>query len=176
MHLQDDKYPDSGSHIYARDSYQSLHATQSTQLCVAAKKNDISALIKLIDAGVIGVDVAPASTKGWTPLHYACKFGSFAAALLLIQNGADLLQKNDAAYTPLMFVDAKSFEFKQLLTAYRLVKYNTSLNKHSLTSISLFSRHHEQQIEIQERKQMAQIHSLLQTEEGLEEITRALNP
>ncbi|MDR3502643.1 MAG: ankyrin repeat domain-containing protein [Legionella sp.] len=174
LHLQDDSYPDSGSHIYARDNYQYLQATQSNQLCVAAKKNDIPALIKLIDDGVTGVNVAPANTKGWTPLHFACKFGNFEAALLLIQNGADLFQKNDAGSTPLIFVDAKSFEFKQLLTAYRLVKYNTSLNKHALTTMSLFSRHHEQQIDMQERNQMVGIHELLQTDEGLSSINRTL--
>lgn len=174
LHLQDDSYPGSGCHIYARDRYQDLQAAQSTQLCIAAKKNDTAALIKLIDEGITGVNVAPANAKGWTSLHFACKFGNLEAAFLLIQNGANLFQKNDAGSIPLNYIDANSFEFKQLLTAYRLVKYNSSRNQHALTTMSLFSRHHEQQIDMQERNQMIGLQSLLQTETGLSEINRQL--
>lgn len=174
IHLQDDNLNESGTHIYARDSYQELSNKQSNLFCIASKNNDIAGLIKLIDNGITDVNGSPSNAKGWTPLHYACKMGHYDVALLLIQNGANLLQKNAAGSTPLNFIDPNIFEYKKLITAYRLVKYNTAINPYTLTSISLFARHHENQIDSKTCEQLNGVQKLLETPEGLSSITQML--
>ncbi|KTC82979.1 ankyrin repeat domain-containing protein [Legionella brunensis] len=173
-HLQDDKYPESGARIYARDKFHELQLKESTRLCIAAKANNISDLVQLIDEGITNVNVSPSNAKGWTPLHYACKLGKFDAAYLLIQNGGNLFQKNDAGNAPIDFLTKGSFEHKKLLTAYRLIKFNSSQNQQSLMSISLFSRHKEM-VETNEQAQLSTIEAMLQTESGVSSLGEMLN-
>jgi hypothetical protein len=104
-------------------------------------------------------------------VSFACKLGHFEAVLLLIQNDANFFQKNAAGNISLNFVDSNSFEYKKLLTAYRLIKYNTSINPPFLTSVSMFARKHENQIEVETRKQLENVRSLLETTDGLSTIT-----
>lgn len=176
IHLQNDDINDSGAHIYARDSYQDLCNYQSTLLCMASKNNDLEQLIKLIDSGVTDVNASPANAKGWTPLHYACKMGQFDAALMLIYNGAKLLQKNEAGKTPLSFVDPVTFDYIRILTAYKFVTQNVSISPYALTSISLFARRHETQIEQDVREQLEMVQKLFETPDGIAEIITMLSP
>lgn len=146
IQLQDDNVENSGAHIYARDSYQTFRETQSTQLCLAARNNNIPRLIQLIDEGMINVNEAPSNAKGWTPLHYACKLSHYEAAFFLMQNGANPFKKNDAGKRAFDFIASDKFEYHQLLITYYWIKLNCQAAARSLTTFSLFSRHHEKQI------------------------------
>ena len=64
----------------------------------AAKKGKIEAVKQHLAAGV---DVNAWDDSGWTPLHYAARWGHKGIAELLIANGADVNAKNDYGYTPL---------------------------------------------------------------------------
>ncbi|WED44245.1 ankyrin repeat domain-containing protein [Legionella cardiaca] len=172
-HLQDDQFPDSGTHIYPRDNFHDLQQKQATQLCMAAKKNDIPALIKLIDEGITHVNVSPNNAKGCTPLHYACLAGSFEAAYLLIKNGGDLLKTNDAGRTPLHYINKENnaLEYRKLSTLYRLVKFNSIQNPTFLMEFSVFSRHQEQV----KSSQISAILGLIENETSLAEIESQLS-
>lgn len=164
-HLQDDQYPDSGTRIIPRDNFFTIQSTQANQLCVAAKNNSIDLLIKYIDEGITHVNASPKNAKGWTPLHYACKFGNYDAAQLLINNGANLYQKNEAGKSAHDQV-TDLFRKRQLQDAYRLVNYNMSMNEEALVNFSMFSRHPER-IKQNLRTELSKVNHLLDTSEGL---------
>lgn len=170
-HLQNNLNENSGSRIYARDKFNDLQHEQSSRLCMAVQRDDINQLVKLIDEGITHVNVCPRNTRGWTPLHYACKLGKFDAALLLIQNGGDLYKKNDANNAPIDFLTRGSFEYEKLFTAYRVVVKHCSVNKQALLSFSLFSRHKET-INEKEREILSIIDDGLKTKEGISELNK----
>jgi hypothetical protein len=173
-HLQDDQYPDSGSVIIPRDNFFNLQFVQANQLCVAAQKNQIDLLIKYIDDGITNVNVSPTNAKGWTPLHYACKFGNFAIARLLINNGANLYQPNDAGKSPLDLVPSdKPFTSRQLIDAYRLVQKYIAADGDALITFSQFSRHPER-ISPEIRNQFSKLNELLDDEKGLNVLEKSL--
>lgn len=174
LHLQGDQLEDSGTHIYARDNYKIIQEKQSLQLCIAARENKFEDVIKHINGGIIGVNISPPSAKGWTALHYACRLKHFELAILLINNGADLFQKNDIGKTPLNYVTEGSVEYRRLMTAFRLVKIQSNLNLGALRSISLFSRNRGQLLEPEDRMNCSKLQELLKTEQGLSEIEKQL--
>ncbi len=174
-HLQDDRYPDSGVHIIPRDKFFTQQSQEANQLCIAARDNKIDLLIKYIDEGITHVNASPKNGKGWTPLHFACKLGNMKIARLLINNGADLFQKNEAGKTPYDLITESSFAKRQLLDAHRLVKYNMSMNEQSLVNLSLFARHPER-LAPSMRDQMSSIDALFSTEDGLTQLEGCLPP
>ena len=82
--------------IYPRDSFAHLWEKQALNLCEAAKENKKIQAIQCLDEGIIPADASPVQLRGWTALHYACKFGHFEMALFLIYHAANLYKQNDA--------------------------------------------------------------------------------
>ncbi|BCA94820.1 hypothetical protein TUM19329_11810 [Legionella antarctica] len=174
-HFQDDMYQDSGVRIISRDNFSNQQSQEANQLCVAARDNKKELLINKIDEGITNVNASPKNGKGWTPLHFACKVGNIDTARLLLNNGADLFQKNEGGKTPYDLIGDYPFAKRQLLDAFRLVKYNMSVNQKSLISLSLFARHPER-LDNSQRTQLSAIDALLNSEEGLTQLEASLPP
>lgn len=173
VHMQNDKFPSSGTHVYPRDKYEELQHTQATKMCLSARDNKLKEIIQVIDQGITGVNVAPKNAKGWTALHYACKMKNFDVAELLINHGADIYLKNESGQTPLDYV-SNVFYAKKLQTQFKLVQYNQKHILGGLRAFSLFSRHPEQ-VEPAVRLQQSQIKAVLNSEEGVDAYAKQLS-
>ncbi len=165
-HLQIEHDQSSGTSLIPRDSFFNIQAKEANTLCVAARDNKIELIKKAIDTGITNVNVAPKNTKGWAPLHFACKQGHYDVALLLIDHGADLFQKNDLGKTPLELLPNDPFKKRQLLVAHRLLQVNMTQDKESLICFSVFSRHPDH-ISKTVKDNIISQKKLLKTEEGL---------
>jgi ankyrin repeat protein len=67
-------------------------------LLEAARKPDVAAALKLVDAGV---DVRARTSDGTTALHWAAHHGELALANRLLKRGADANARNDYGSTPM---------------------------------------------------------------------------
>lgn len=86
--------------LFAKFLLARLHETNSNNVCLSARKNDVKSLAELLCQGAS--PSVPASAKElWTPLHYACAMQSFDAAYLLVSQGASLQSLNNKNKTPI---------------------------------------------------------------------------
>ncbi|RYZ18835.1 MAG: hypothetical protein EOO16_21485 [Chitinophagaceae bacterium] len=69
------------------------------RLMKAARRDDTEEIQSMLSTGA--VDLKQVDANGFTPLHYAARQGSFAAAQLLIRAGADLKARTPIGATPL---------------------------------------------------------------------------
>lgn len=171
IHAQNDAFPDSGAHIVPRDRFIKVQEVQSTELCVAAKNNRMDLIIQNIDTGITNVNVAPSLAKGCTPLHYACTYKNYEIARVLISNGADVNQRNNAGKTALDLIKDNPFMKKQLSIFHRYLQTMQKRDTQSFIDLSIFSRHPERFRSIQQHH-LSKINELLKTEEGLAQINR----
>jgi hypothetical protein len=172
MQLQNDRFPNSGSHLYDRDGFEHLLNSQWNELCSAAKTNHIANLIKHIDNAVISVDATPAKAKGWTPLHFACHFQNYEATRLLIRHGANLYATNDKGTKAIDLIKDKLFKDK-IETTYKYIQSNTGQNIELLRHFALFARHPEQ-LDEKSITELSTVQGMIETEAGLNEIKEAL--
>lgn len=143
IELEADGIPNSGTHIYHRDRFIELRNKQAIALCRAARDGDMENLIKILDEGIILPDTKPTNAKGCTALHYACKHEQYEAALVLIQNGANLEEKNDHERTPLDLMPRTEHEaIRKLRVAFHLTQYKRQCGSGELVNLGLFARGH----------------------------------
>lgn len=65
-----------------------------TVLHMAASNNDIHTIDYLINLKDIDINVNVRNSEGWTPAHMAGWLNNFDAVNLLLENGANIAQKN----------------------------------------------------------------------------------
>jgi len=141
-HLQVSDYPTSGSSLINRDTFMQQYNNGALNLCMAARDGNIDALIQQIDQGITPIDVSPQQAKGWTALHYACRLNHLKVAEILIDNGANLFQQNDAKRTPYHLLKDDNSKTK-LLAFWKVAQANLRNSVHSFTTLSLYSRSKE---------------------------------
>jgi len=143
-HLQDEKYEDSGSSLIPAQKFKEVQQLEALALSKAAADNNTERLLDLLQHGITNPNMSPEGTKGWAPLHCACKNGHQEAAKILIFHGASISQKNDKGKSPLKYMKDKGAR-RQLEILGKGIKNTLKADgTSSLLNFSLFSRRPQQ--------------------------------
>ncbi len=152
-----------------------LQEKESTHLCFAARENNCDAIIAIIEEGVTDINVAPSSTSGCTPLHYACAKNNYEAAQLLIFHGADLYQLNEKGKTPWdLLKDKTTFLAKSLRAEWGIIKQTQKYAPNALMYYSLFARKHVEQLDPENQESISMLSTQLASPDGVKQINKEL--
>ena len=110
-----------------------MQAQAATQdLIDSVKKNDVSAVLKLLNNGE---DVNGTDASGTTALHYAVAYDNDMMTGVLLSRGADLNKANNKGWTPLKIAEKKDLkkvtpvleQYKQVMQKIAVVPVNTEV-------------------------------------------------
>lgn len=110
-----------------------MQAQAATQdLIDSVKKNDVSAVLKLLNNGE---DVNGTDASGTTALHYAVAYDNDMMTGVLLSRGADLNKANNKGWTPLKIAEKKDLkkvtpvleQYKQVMQKIAVVPVNAEV-------------------------------------------------
>lgn len=154
-HGQTEGYPDSGTKLISIDAFPVMKKQQIHALCAAARDGKKDEVIRLLDNGIIDITMCSDEISRWTALHFACKMGHFECAKILVQNGADIHQKNSKGHTALDLIKNDKETRGRLEVLWELVQFNIQRSgEHGLRALAMHARHPEY-LETQMRDQVA---------------------
>lgn len=88
--------------------------------CMAAGEGDVQKLKDLLSRLSISIDTTDPTTKGCTPLHYACAKNQIECAKLLILSGANIYVENDKKRPPIGLLKDKD-KASELIQEYHRI-------------------------------------------------------
>ena len=174
-HYQSKEHLNSGTSLMSRDEFESIQKIELNALCIAARDNDVEALIRLLDKGIIDIDTP--GPNDWRALHFACKLGHYKCAEILIDHGANISLENDKQKTALQLVEDNPQARKRLSVAAGIIAANRGSDLTQgcagIAVFSIFARHPEQ-LDLVQRAKISSLKDKLSIPERCDELGKQL--